>query len=105
VTRPAEPTPTPPPAALVSLVFQWILDGHSEHHIRESLADRDPGVPADALIIEAVKRFAEAGQFQPEIMLGWCAEAYRDIYRVAREAGDVATALRAVKLLSQLAGF
>ncbi len=99
--------PPPPPAALVSIVHRWILDGQAEHDIREAITLKIPEWtgPADALIGAAVERFADAGKFQSEIMLGWCAEAYRDLYRVAWEAGNLPAALRAVKLLSELAGF
>lgn len=89
----------------MTTVFKWILDGHSEHDVREAIAHQWQGADAGPLIVAAVKRFADAGEFQPEIMLGWCAEAYREIYRVAKEAGDLGTAIRAVKSLSQLAGF
>lgn len=93
-----------PPAELVSMVYRWILDGQAEHDIREAIATKWPQAQAQPLILAAVKRFSEAGQFESQIMLGWCAEAYRDLYRVAREAGDIPSALRAVKQLSQLAG-
>lgn len=88
----------------VTTVFRWILEGNSEHDVREAIAAKWPHAPADPLIIAAVTRFQDAGRFQPEIMTGWCAEAYREIYRRSLEAGDCAAALRAVKLLSELAG-
>jgi hypothetical protein len=92
-------------AELVSVVHRWILDGQSEHDIRHALATDHQGAEATPLIVAAVERFHESGKFEPEIMLGWCYEAYRDIYRQAKDAGDLATAIRAVKSLAQLAGF
>lgn len=94
---------TPPPA--VAQVFKWILEGQTEIDVRDAIAVKFPGEKADPLIIAAIKQFAAAGEFQPEIMLGWCDEAYREIYRRSMEAGDLAAALRAVRLRAQLAGF
>lgn len=88
----------------MTTVFRWILEGQAEHDVREAIALQWEGADAGPLIIAAVGRFLEAGQFEADVMRGWCAEAYREIYRRAMESGDAATALRAVKHLAQLGG-
>ena len=91
------------PDERVSLVFRWILDGHSEADVLAAIAEKWPDADAAPLMVAAVTRFQQAGQFEPGILLGWCFEAYRELYRTSKEAGDAQTALRAVKLLSELA--
>lgn len=62
-----------------------------------------PDQDAAPLIVAAVARLADAGEFDGQVIVGWCMEAYRDLYRRMVEVGDFAGALAAVKRMQDLA--
>ena len=88
----------------VSSRFLWILSGASEHDIRDAIAKEWPEADAAPLIVSAVTAFEKAGEFNVGVVAGFCFEAYRELYRKMVEAGDYQGALKAVKLISDLAG-
>ena len=50
----------------------------------------------------AIARLAEAAEFDPAIVQGWCIEATRGLYARMVEIGDFSGALKAVKQLHEL---
>ncbi len=99
-----EATELAKPADKIHQVFQWIVAGHSEHDIVESIEAKWPGDRARPLIIAAMKRIASSGDADPSSVRGWCIEAARSIYQASLAAGDFASALRAVKAIHDYAG-
>lgn len=92
-----------PDPAQVYQVYQWALAGNSEHDIRGAIKEQFPDADATPLIVAAITKFEEAGAINTDIVLGFCMEAYRDLYRRMLEAGDCEGALKAVKLMADLA--
>ncbi len=86
----------------VAQVVQWLLDGQSEYDIIEAINTNKLG-NAEALKNAAAEKLKELGQFDPAIVTGFCFAAYRDLYRRMIEIADFAGALRAVKLIEELA--
>lgn len=84
-------------------VYKWILEGASEADIRDAIKTNWPKQKAEPLIKTALARLIEASDSPADVMRGWCIEATRELYRKQVEVGDFAGALRAVKLLHDLA--
>ncbi len=90
------------PPALEALI-DWILRGYGEKNLRDALATYYPGESVEALITEAGAHFASAGQADPTMIRGFCIEAYRTLYQKSLDIGDFTTALKALKLLENIA--
>jgi len=110
--------PPPPPQELAApplnqptneqlqQVQDWILQGNSEHLIRESIADEFPDASPVALITGVLNHFIEVASLNEVALLGtygWCLEASKEMYRRMVEIGDYAGALRAIKQIKELA--
>lgn len=110
--------PPPPPQELAApplnqptneqlqQVQDWILQGNSEHLIRESIADEFPDASPVALITGVLNHFVEVASLNEIALLGtygWCLEASKEMYRRMVEIGDYAGALRAIKQIKELA--
>lgn len=83
--------------------MKWVLDGASEHEIKEAIQQQWPDVDAKPIIVQAMTDIAKASESDPNLVKGWCIEAARRVYQKAVEVADHQTALRAIKLLSDLA--
>ena len=92
-----------PDAGRVSQVFKWVLSGATEHDIGEAIQQAWPGEQPRPLIVAAIAQLRKAADFDPDLVLGWCFESTRDLYRRMVEIGDFPGALRAVKQLAELA--
>jgi hypothetical protein len=90
------------PSAAIGQVTKWILAGQSHADIAEAITATFPEADGEALITEALRNMAKAGD-DPAAILGFCIEASRELYRRTLEIGDHATALRAVAQLHRLA--
>lgn len=97
---PAKPPPVIDPLAQV---VTWIIAGNSEAHIRESIEATWPEQKPQPLMIAAVKELAKNGRPDLELVFGFAIEGTRTIYQRALELGDLQTALRAIKQLTELA--
>ncbi len=86
----------------VSQVMTWIIAGATERDIRASIAEHFPKLKADSLIASVMEDLEKSGGSSPDVILGWCFEASRDLYRRMVEAQDFAGALRAVKQIAEL---
>jgi hypothetical protein len=82
-------------------ILQWVVDGNDEHDVREAIADKFPGMDADAAIAEIVAYLSEAGQASGDVVRGYCLEAYRKLYSRMVSIGDFANAARVIKELSK----
>jgi hypothetical protein len=89
--------------AKVDQVFKWILSGATENDVLEAIAQAWPDEKAKPLIVAAIDQLRKAAQFDPDLVLGFCFESTRDLYRRMVEIGDFPGALRAVKQLAELA--
>ncbi len=87
--------------AAVHQVFKWIIAGHSEHDVRDAIGEAWPKADPQPLIVAAIQRLADAGEYDAALVRGWCLEATRDLYRRMVEIGDFAGALRAVRDFSR----
>lgn len=81
----------------------WILEGHRDADIKESLAEAYPKEDAGKLIADTLKYLAIVSRSDTTVLRGWCLEAYRELYRKMVDVGDYAGAIRAVKELHKIA--
>ena len=84
-------------------IYRWILDGSTEQDLKDAIREKFPKEDGEKAIIETLKEFGKALDNQKEIMVGWCVEATKDLYRKSVEVGDFSNALKAVKQLEGLA--
>jgi hypothetical protein len=66
--------------------------------IQATYPDESPAM----LILEAMRHFERAGNYEPQVVHGWCFEAAKDLYRQMVASGDFAGALRAVKQIADM---
>lgn len=97
------PSPCKSDPARVEQTIRWLISGVREADIVEAIRATWPDQALQPLILAAVEQLAEAGNPEPAVVHGFCMEATRDLYRRMVEIGDFAGALRAVKLLHDLA--
>lgn len=62
-----------------------------------------PDTDPEALYESAVDQIAKAAQVEPDVLLGWCLMARRELFRKMYEIGDFAGALRATEKIESLA--
>lgn len=87
-------------------VMEWILQGNSEHEIRDGIHREFPDSNPLVLITAVMNHFVEVAKIDQVALIGtfgWCLEASKDLYRRMLEIGDYATALRAIKQIKELA--
>jgi hypothetical protein len=82
---------------------RMLVDGFSDQDAAESIATRFPGVDVRKLLELAGDRLSQAARCDRQVVIGFAFEAYREIYRLSKEAGEYADATRAVKELVALA--
>jgi phage-related baseplate assembly protein len=97
-------TSDPPPAVEdVNQVFEWIVSGHSEHHILDAINSQLAGQAARPLIDAAWVRICQTGEAPLNSIIAWAIEASRMSFQKLIETGDFAGALRAAKQVVDLA--
>lgn len=79
-----------------------ILRGHARGDVAELLEVAHPEVDGERIVQIAFDALAEVGKESPETRLGFCLEAVRELYRLARDAGDYAVALSALREIAKL---
>ncbi|HZL37847.1 MAG TPA: hypothetical protein VFC78_21190 [Tepidisphaeraceae bacterium] len=84
-------------------VFDWIVAGHTQTDIAEAVKAKWPATEARPAIITALQKLAEAGTPDRALARGWCIEAAKLLYRKATDSGDHGAAVKAVKLVDELA--
>jgi len=94
----------PPDPGKVNQVLKWVLDGQSRADIVEAVEKHFPGEEPGALLAAVMIAFeTTAANFNADVVAGWCFEAYRDLYRRMVDTGDYAGAMKAAKLMLELA--
>ena len=88
-------------AERVHQVVQWILSGASEFEITEA-AEKLWNVEARPLIVKAMAAIVRDGDGDPSTVRAWAVQATRLVHQRALQAGDNATALRAIKQVTEL---
>ena len=82
---------------------RWMLTGARDADVLEAIETTWPGQPWEPIVTAAVEQLAASAAFDGQVVRGWCFEATKDLYRRMTEIGDFAGALRAVKMLADLA--
>jgi len=83
-------------------VVTWILDGGSEVEIRDAIATTWPDAKAHPLMAQAMAQILKNGDGDAETFRLWAIEATRHQYQKATEAGDTASALKAIRQIVEL---
>jgi len=110
MTSSKQPTPTkdtePDPQTTIAIQTEpleqtilWLLEGVRLADIKTALAKAYPSTDADTLIQAVAGEFEKSADADGLVLLGWCLEAYRELYRRSVEIGDFPAAMRAVKEL------
>lgn len=90
-------------AAKVNQVLTWILEGNSDHLIRDAIAETWPGEDEAGLVLGAFEQVATSAGKTRAAIEDWCIEAMRFLYQKQVEIGDYGGAMRAVTDLHKLA--
>ena len=70
-----------PRPKVVNEVLKLVFSGATQHDVEEAIQKTFPGEEAKPLILEVMKGLEQAAGFNPTVVLGWCFEASRDLYR------------------------
>lgn len=91
-------------AQMIASVLDWILEGQDEQQLLAAIATHYPAASAPAVLTAAMRYLQQSGAADPQVVKGFAMEATRAIYQQALAAKDLATALRAVRQLTEIAG-
>lgn len=86
----------------IGAVVKLILSGKNAFEFFDETQRQFPDRDTTALVMAAMDYFERQAEFVPDVVLGWCFEAARDLYRRMVEAEDYAGALRAVKQIAEM---
>lgn len=98
----AAPAIPPQDADKVHQVFLWVIQGATEHQVKQAIADQWPDIDAMPLITQVIEDLKKQGELDVLSVKGWVFEASRELYRKMVDIGDFAGALRAVKQIHDL---
>lgn len=103
--KPAQKTSliTAPDPSRVEQVLKWIVAGNRDAEILAAIATNWPDQKPIPLVNEAMTCLKESSEFEQDVLVGWCFEATKDVYRRMVELGDLVGALRAIKQMHDLA--
>jgi hypothetical protein len=99
-------TPAPPPSpdpAHVEQVLRWMIAGHRDADVLQSIAEHWPGQDLELLLQAVADHLNADGAMSRQRVIGWCYNATKEIYRRSLEIGDLAGGLRAVRVMAALA--
>lgn len=77
-----------------------VIAGHGEEDLRRA-ATKQLRTPIEELLAAAEAKFRQAGQADPDVVRGFCIEAYRELYRTALSYGEFAIALKCLAHLER----
>ena len=83
-------------------VFKWLIAGNGDANIREAVAEYYPREDVGAVMTRVLIGLRESAEIETDVVMGWCIESTRDLYRRMVEIGDFASSLRAVKQMAEL---
>jgi len=99
----SKPKPkAPPDPAKVQICRGYFLQGAAIDDVLEKCRTDWPGVDLDPILAEVFLTFKHAGEQPPALVLGWCLECARDLYREMRSVGDYPGALNALKEIPKI---
>lgn len=97
--------PPPVPPERLEQVIQWVLKGHREHEIEETVRETWPDQNLEALWSAIGKHFLELAHAEdPDAVRGWAIAATQDVYAQMRSVGDLVGSLRAIRQLLEISG-
>lgn len=88
--------------AKVHQIIIWMLEGHSEHSIRESIVGNWPGEDAEPMLLAAFSKVNESGEISHDAVENWAFEATRFIYQKQMEIGDYAGATKSIRQIKEI---
>lgn len=78
--------------------LELVLRGYSAYELKVAAA-QSLRAPLEKLLAAAEERFRQAGQADPDVVRGFCIEAYRELYSVALNHAELGVALRCLARL------
>lgn len=86
----------------IHAVLVWMLEGQSEHAIRDAIQGNWPGEDSAPLILKALQATEDGAAKTRERIEAWTIEATKHIYTKCIAIGEYAGAMRAIKQLNEL---
>jgi hypothetical protein len=91
--------PAAPSDADVRAFLALVIRGYSADDLQERVQKELPHAALADLLAAAQRHFRQAAHADPDVVRGFCIEAYREIYRVALDYGEFSVALKALARL------
>jgi len=89
----------------VEAVLKFIIEGNKNSDILGYFEENGINdTAAGAAMQLAFDQLIAAGKVDPEIRLGWCIEAFREVYRLMLKTGDYSGALKAIHEVGKISG-
>ena len=95
---------TIPQTELTQQVVRLMLEGHSLSDVIEYMQSTQKNLTTQQASEWAFAWFEQAADIPEKSRIGWCIEAYRELYRRMVEIGDFNGAVRCVSEISKLSG-
>ena len=87
---------------LTAEVVRLMLEGHSLSDVIEYKQKENKGLTAEQASEWAFSWFEQSADIPEKSRLGWCLEAYRELYRKMLEIGDYNGAVKCVSEIQKL---
>lgn len=84
-------------------VADLMIQGYALSDIVEKIQFDNKEITRETIVSVAMDFFRDASKVDEDFRSGWCAEAYRELYRKMVEIGDFAGAKDCVKMIGELA--
>lgn len=88
--------------ALTAEVVRLMLAGHSLSDVIEYMQNKQKGISVEQATEWAFSWFEQSADIPEKSRLGWCLEAYRELYRKMLDIGDFNGAVRCVTEIQKL---
>ena len=93
-----------PQTELTQQIVRLMLEGHSLIDVIEYIKSQENNLTTEQACEWAFTFFENAADITEKSRIGWCLEAYRELYRKMVEIGDFNGAVRCVSEISKLTG-
>jgi hypothetical protein len=87
---------------LTAEVVRLMLEGHSLSDVIEYMQKEEKGLSAEQATAWAYSWFEQSADIPEKSRLGWCLEAYRELYRKMLDIGDFNGAVKCVSEIQKL---
>ena len=91
-----------PETELTAEVVRLMLEGHSLTDVIEYMQKENKGLTGEQAAQWAFTWFEQSADIPEKSRLGWCLEAYRELYRKMVEIGDFNGAVKCVSEIQKL---